>query len=170
MTDGILLNELMSDFLLKKYSVIVIDEAHERKLETDILIGLLSRIVKIRIKLALESYKNSKSFEEIKVHPLRLVLMSATLKVNDFVSNPRLFKDPPPIVEIKVRTYPVSVYFNKITPDDYISEIIHKIKKIHLNLPLGGILVFLTGKEEIHQFCASLHEELKYIKTTKNPT
>ena len=48
MTDGILLNEMMSDFLLKDYSIIIIDEAHERKLATDILIGLLSRVVNIR--------------------------------------------------------------------------------------------------------------------------
>lgn len=65
MTDGILLNEMMSDFLLKDYSVIVIDEAHERKLATDVLIGLLSRLVKIRANLALEEYRKKKSFSEI---------------------------------------------------------------------------------------------------------
>lgn len=54
MTDGILLNEMMSDFLLWDYSVIIIDEAHERKLATDVLIGLLSRVIKIRANLALE--------------------------------------------------------------------------------------------------------------------
>ena len=48
MTDGILLNEMMSDFLLTNYSVIVIDEAHERKLGTDILISLLVKVVRIR--------------------------------------------------------------------------------------------------------------------------
>ena len=54
MTDGILMNEMSSDFLLNKYSVIILDEAHERKINTDLLIGLLSRIVNIRTKLALE--------------------------------------------------------------------------------------------------------------------
>lgn len=54
MTDGILLNEMMSDFLLNKYSVIIIDEAHERKINTDLLLGLLSRVINIRLKLALE--------------------------------------------------------------------------------------------------------------------
>jgi len=54
MTDGILLNEMMSDYLLSDYSVIIIDEAHERKIATDILIGLLSRVISIRSKKALE--------------------------------------------------------------------------------------------------------------------
>jgi len=53
MTDGILLNEMNSDFLLQKYSVIIIDEAHERKVNTDLLIGLLSRLTTIRKKLSL---------------------------------------------------------------------------------------------------------------------
>lgn len=56
MTDGILLNEMMSDFLLKDYSVIIIDEAHERKVATDILIGLISKVIKYRAEKALEEY------------------------------------------------------------------------------------------------------------------
>lgn len=71
LTDGILLNEMNSDFYLKEYSVVVIDEAHERKVNTDILIGLLSKLVLIRYKLSLEG----------KCHPLRLVIMSATMRV-----------------------------------------------------------------------------------------
>ena len=54
MTDGILLNEMMTDFLLLKYSVIIIDEAHERKINTDLLLGLLSRVINIRLKLSIE--------------------------------------------------------------------------------------------------------------------
>ena len=65
------MNEMMSDFLLTKYSVIIIDEAHERKINSDLLLGILSRIVKIRAKLAI---KNTG-----KIFPLRLILMSATL-------------------------------------------------------------------------------------------
>ena len=49
-------------------------------------------------------------------------------------------------MEIKVRTFPVDVFYNKNTPQDYIEEMIKKVKKIHINLPKGGILVFLTGK------------------------
>ena len=69
MTDGVLLRELATDFLLKKYSVVIIDEAHERSMNTDILIGVLSRVVKLRE----EMWKEGK--DDIKVRrapPLRL--------------------------------------------------------------------------------------------------
>ncbi len=62
MTDGILLNEMMSDFLLNKYSVIVIDEAHERKVSTDLLISLLAKIVKIWFNKSILEYENADSF------------------------------------------------------------------------------------------------------------
>ena len=87
MTDGILLNEMMSDFLLNKYSVIIIDEAHERKINTDLLLGLLSRVINIRLKLALEE----KVVGKRQHYPLRVVIMSATLRVDDFAKNKYLF-------------------------------------------------------------------------------
>jgi ATP-dependent RNA helicase DHX37/DHR1 len=71
MTDGILLNEMVSDFLLLKYSVVVVDEAHERKVNTDLLVGLLSQVIRIRLKMS----------QEGRCKPLRLVIMSATLRV-----------------------------------------------------------------------------------------
>lgn len=74
LTDGILLNEMSSDYMLNTYSVIVVDEAHERKVNTDILIGLLSRLVIMRYHLSLEG----------KCKPLRLIIMSATMRVQDF--------------------------------------------------------------------------------------
>lgn len=169
MTDGILLNEMMSDFLLKDYSVIVIDEAHERKMATDILIGLLSKVVKIRAKLALQEYQRENEFSQIKVHPLRLVIMSATLKIDDFVNNPKLVVDPP-LVKIQSKTYPVSIFYNKVTPEDYVEEMLKKVRKIHLNLPEGGILVFLTGREEVLEFCKELHNNLKTIRKCKLPS
>lgn len=69
MTDGVLLKELQTDVILSKYSVIVIDEAHERSMYSDVLIGLLSRICLIRAKKGI---------------PLKLVIMSATLRLADF--------------------------------------------------------------------------------------
>jgi ATP-dependent RNA helicase DHX37/DHR1 len=70
MTDGILLNEMMSDFLLPKYSVIVIDEAHERKLGTDILISLLVKVVRIRAQKALLDFTDADQIEQIQIRPL----------------------------------------------------------------------------------------------------
>jgi DEAD/DEAH box helicase len=84
MTDGILLQEMKSDFLLRHYSIIILDEAHERNLNTDILIGLLSTLLPLRKQAALEDASNQ-------LLPLRVVIMSATLRVEDFTTNPRLF-------------------------------------------------------------------------------
>lgn len=87
MTDGILLKEIESDFYLRHYSVIVIDEAHERSLNSDILISLLTRIAHARCAKALQ--ERQKNVYE--TFPLRLVIMSATLRVSDFRENSRLF-------------------------------------------------------------------------------
>lgn len=70
MTDGVLLKELQSDCTLSRYSVLCIDEAHERSLYSDVLIGLLSRICAIRLKRG---------------YPLKLIIMSATLRLQDFM-------------------------------------------------------------------------------------
>ena len=88
MTDGILLKEIETDFLLKHYSVIIIDEAHERSLNSDILVSLLTRIAHARCQLAYKERKAYQTTEEelpkFKYYPLRLVIMSATLRVEDF--------------------------------------------------------------------------------------
>ncbi|EDV25287.1 uncharacterized protein TRIADDRAFT_24488, partial [Trichoplax adhaerens] len=141
MTDGILLKEVEKDFLLKKYAVIVLDEAHERSVFTDILIGLLSRIVPLRNKKGI---------------PLKLIIMSATLRVADFSENKRLFPIPPPVVKVETRQYPVSVHFSKKTPENYVAEAYRKVCKIHRQLKDGGILVFLTGQAEISALCRKL--------------
>lgn len=93
MTDGILLKEIQNDFLLRKYSIIVIDEAHERSLNSDILIGLLTRISELRLKLSLK--ERQEKIKEPEFYPLRLLIMSATLKITDFTENERLFIDRP---------------------------------------------------------------------------
>lgn len=72
MTDGVLLREVAQDITLRKYSAIIIDEAHERSVNTDILIGMLSRVVKLREKM---------SKEDLSIKPLKLIIMSATLRV-----------------------------------------------------------------------------------------
>nr|XP_040052182.1 probable ATP-dependent RNA helicase DHX37 [Gasterosteus aculeatus aculeatus]XP_040052183.1 probable ATP-dependent RNA helicase DHX37 [Gasterosteus aculeatus aculeatus] len=150
MTDGVLLKEIQKDFLLQRYSVIIIDEAHERSVYTDILIGLLSRIVPLRNK------KNV---------PMKLLVMSATLCVEDFTDNAKLFRTPPPVIKVDARQYPVTIHFNKRTPlDDYAVETFHKTCKIHRMLPPGGILVFLTSQAEVHNLCRKLRNAFPFRK------
>ena len=147
MTDGVLLKEIQTDFLLNKYSVIILDEAHERTVYTDILIGLLSRIVPLRGK------RND---------PLKLVIMSATLRVQDFIDNPRLFKIRPPVIAVESRQFPVTIHFNRRTSDNYILEALRKTAKIHARLPKGGILVFVTGQHEVNTMVRRLRKAFPY--------
>ncbi|XP_070821081.1 probable ATP-dependent RNA helicase DHX37 [Chaetodon trifascialis] len=150
MTDGVLLKEIQQDFLLQRYSVIIIDEAHERSVYTDILIGLLSRIVPLRNK---------------KGKPMKLLVMSATLRVEDFTDNTKLFRRPPPVIKVDARQFPVTIHFNKRTPlEDYTGEVFHKTCKIHRMLPPGGILVFLTGQAEVHGLCRRLRKAFPFRK------
>lgn len=128
MTDGILLQEIQSDLLLRKYGAIVIDEAHERNLNTDVLLGLLSVALPLRRKAA----------DEGSLSPLKLVIMSATLRVEDFTENTRLFPKgedgvwrQPALVKVPGRTFPVSIHHSKVTElDDYgkfaLKRVIHK--------------------------------------------
>ena len=141
MTDGILIREIANDFALRKYSVIIIDEAHERSANTDILIGMVSRIVDLR---------TSMSKEDPKIKPLKMVVMSATLRVTDFLNNPNLFRNgSPPLIQAEGRQYPVTHHFARRTQRDYLEETFVKVSKGHRKLPPGGMLVFLTGQNEI---------------------
>ena len=82
--------------------------------------------------------------------------MSATLRVGDFAENKALFSVPPPVINVSSRQHPVTIHFNRRTSSDYITEAIKKITKIHTRLPPGGILVFLTGQNEITGVCRRL--------------
>lgn len=155
MTDGVLLKEIETDFLLSKYAVIILDEAHERSVYTDILVGLLSRIVPLRHKRG---------------QPLKLIIMSATLRVTDFTENERLFKVPPPLLKVEARQFPVTIHFQKRTPDDYVAEAYKKTVKIHNQLPEGGILIFVTGQQEVNQLVRKLRRTFPYrpVKDAKS--
>jgi ATP-dependent RNA helicase DHX37/DHR1 len=82
--------------------------------------------------------------------------MSATLRVSDFAENKTLFPSPPPVIHIGARQHPVTIHFNRRTVSDYVTEAIRKTTKIHTRLPPGGILVFLTGQNEIMSACRKL--------------
>lgn len=146
MTDGVLLRECQQDFLLSKYSVLIIDEAHERSVFSDILIGLLSRIVPLRAKRG---------------NPLKLVIMSATLKVSDFTENSFLFPQVPPIISIETRQFPVSVHFAKTTPANYLQAAYKKACSVHSKMPKGGILIFVASQMDVKVLCKKLRQKFR---------
>lgn len=150
MTDGVLLREVAQDITLKKYSAIIVDEAHERSVNTDVLVGMLSRVVKLRSELAKE---------DTTMRPLKLIIMSATLRIEDMTQNPKLFKTPPPVLEVEGRQYPVTVHFSRRTHYGYVEEAFKKISRGHRKLPPGGILVFMTGQNEIVQLSKKLKQK-----------
>lgn len=147
MTDGVLLREVSNDVALRKYSSVIIDEAHERSVNTDILIGMLSRVVKLRQDMA---------NEDPTVHPLKLIIMSATLRIDDLTKNPLLFPVPPPVLDVEGRQFPVTMHFARQTRHDYVEEAFKKITKGHRKLPPGSFLVFLTGHDEISRLSKML--------------
>ena len=98
--------QISSDLLLRSYSAVLIDEAHERNVNTDVLIGMLSRTIPLRRQQHLleKAQWDALSAEERDqyqppIKPLRLIIMSATLRVQDFQS-PRLFPSPPPVIKV----------------------------------------------------------------------
>ncbi|KAI9718881.1 MAG: hypothetical protein M1812_003765 [Candelaria pacifica] len=160
MTDGVLLREIADDLLLTKYSAIIIDEAHERSVNTDILIGMMSRIVDERARM---SQDNSKT------KPLKLIIMSATLRISDFTMNSKLFRNgPPPLLQTEGRQYPVTVHFARRTHRDYVEEALSKIRKGHRKLPPGGMLVFLTGQNEITALSKQLEQVFASTQTASH--
>ncbi|CAE7122042.1 unnamed protein product [Rhizoctonia solani] len=164
MTDGVLLRELTGDLMLSRYSVVIVDEAHERGVNTDVLIGVLSRVVKLRERM----WKEGKEGVKVRLvppppvpfidetQPLRLIIMSATLRLSDFAQNATLFSTPPPVISITTRQHPVTIHFDRRTRGDYVRVAETKVAKIHARLPPGGVLVFMTGQREIVELCDRL--------------
>ncbi|XP_078411092.1 putative ATP-dependent RNA helicase DHX35 isoform X2 [Cetorhinus maximus] len=150
LTDGMLVREMMADPLLKKYSVLLLDEAHERTLYTDIAIGLLRKIQKKR-------------------GDLRLIVSSATLDAEKFrgffnmneTTDPS--KDTCAILTVEGRTFPVDIFYTLSPVPDYVKATVETVTKIHQNETDGDILAFLTGQEEVEMVVSMVIEQARAL-------
>lgn len=138
MTDGMLLREAFAEPDLGKFSVVVVDEAHERTIDTDIVLGLLKRLLTRR-------------------PAFRLVVMSATLDVHKI----RSYFPAAPLLHVSGRMFDVELFYAPQPVRDYVEATVACAKQLHEREPAGDILCFLTGEAEIERAVAALANALQ---------
>ncbi|KAG8466897.1 hypothetical protein KFE25_008276 [Diacronema lutheri] len=142
MTDGMLLREFLSEPDLAAYSVMMLDEAHERTLHTDVLFGLLKDVARFRPEL-------------------KLLISSATLDAAKFSD----YFDGAPVFNIPGRRYPVDILYTQAPEADYMEAAVVTVLQIHLTQPAGDVLVFFTGQEEIEAAMEALAQRTRGFGT-----
>ena len=140
MTDGVLLRESLNEPDLDKYSCIIMDEAHERALNTDVLMGLIKKVLARR-------------------RDLKLIVTSATMNSDRFSR----FYGGAPEFFIPGRTFPVDIQYSRTPCEDYVDSTVKQVLAIHVSQGAGDILVFMTGQEDIEITCELVEERLKML-------
>ncbi|CDH09224.1 related to Pre-mRNA-splicing factor ATP-dependent RNA helicase PRP16 [Zygosaccharomyces bailii ISA1307] len=142
MTDGILLREALMDETLEKYDCIIIDEAHERSLNTDVILGLFKMLLARR-------------------RDIKLIITSATINATKFSS----FFGGAPLFTIPGRTFPIEIVYSKHPVSDYVESSVMQAIRIHMSTgkDTGDILIFMTGQEDIEATADTLRQKLTEI-------
>ena len=140
MTEGVLLRECLTESDLDKYSCIIMDEAHERTVNTDVLLGLFKRVLAKR-------------------RDLKLVVTSATMNAKRFSE----FFGGAPEFTIPGRTFAVDIQYSRSPVEDYVDTAARQALQLHVSQGAGDILVFMTGQEDIEVTCDLLAERLAQL-------